>query len=219
MKRTTPSSLVGLVLILACFSLICSAQELKLIKLPAPQTSGGRPLLQLLKERQSLREYTSAKLSPQMLSTLLWAAYGINRPDGRRTAPSASNRQGVVVYVVLPDGAYLYDAKNHALLPVAAGDFRAATGTPTQDYVKNAAAVLVYVQGPSSTGTRTTPEPDTWKGADVGAIAQNVYLYCASEGLATVVRAGMDKPALTKILKLNSDQELMFDQPVGYPKK
>jgi nitroreductase len=193
-------------------------QELSAIKLPAPQTEGGKPLMQALKLRQSAREFGAEKLPLQVVSNLLWAAWGINRPDGHRTAPSASNKQEIDVYVTLPDGAYVYDAKANALNPVSAGDLRAATGT--QPFPATAALNLVYVADTSKVARPATdPQQAMNIGADAGFISANAYLYCASEGLATVVRASVDKPALAKALKLKDTQVIVLAQSVGYPKK
>ncbi len=194
------------------------AQTLAPIKLPAPRMDGGKPLMQTLKLRQSAREFSDQKLSAQVLSDLLWAAWGINRPDGHRTAPSASNRQEVDIYVTLPDGAYVYDAKAHALKPVAAGDHRGATGT--QPFPATAALNLVYVADMAKAGRQVTdPQQQLNIGADVGLIAENAYLFCASEGLATVVRASVPKAELSQRLKLRPDQQIVLAQSVGYPKK
>jgi len=216
MKRKA-SFLLGLVLATVAFSLGSAAQDRKPVKLPPPQTDGGRPLMQVLKDRKSTREFGPGTLSPQTLSNLLWAAFGINRPDGRRTAPSAMNWQEVSIYVATPEGVYIYDAKGNALNPVLAGDFRAAMGT--QSYVKDAAVNLAYVSDLSKTDNAASSEAELYSAADVGFIAQNVYLYCASEGLATVVRAGIDKPALAKALNLQPQQKIILAQSVGYPKK
>jgi nitroreductase len=216
MKRKA-SFFLGLVLATIGFSLNSAAQDLKPVKLPPPQTDGGRPLMQVLKDRKSTREFGPGTLSPQTLSNLLWAAFGINRPDGRRTSPSAMNWQEMSIYVATPEGVYIYDAKDNALNPVLGGDFRAATGT--QAYVKDAAVNLVYVSDLSKTGDAASPEAEMYTAADVGFIAQNVYLYCASEGLATVVRASIDKPALAKTLNLQPLQKIILAQSVGYPKK
>jgi len=216
MKRKA-SSFLGLLLASIAFSLGSKAQDLKPIKLPSPQTDGGRPLMQVLKDRKSTREFGPGTLSSQMLSNLLWAAFGINRRDGHRTAPSAMNWQEVSIYVATPEGVYIYDAKTNALTPVLAGDFRAATGT--QSFVKDAAVNLVYVSDLSKTGRAASSEAENFTAADVGFIAQNVYLYCASDGLATVVRGSIDKPALAKVLKLQPNQKIILAQSVGYPKK
>jgi SagB-type dehydrogenase family enzyme len=173
--------------------------------------------MQVLSDRKSTREFGPGGLSPQQLSNLLWAAFGINRPDGRRTAPSAMNWQEVNIYVTTKEGVYIYDAKANALNPVLAGDFRAATGT--QSFVKDAAVNLVYVSDLSKTGDTASSDAQMYTAADVGFIAQNVYLYCASEGLATVVRASIDRPALAKILKLQTNQKIILAESVGFPKK
>jgi SagB-type dehydrogenase family enzyme len=194
------------------------AEELKPIQLPKPQMDGGRPLMQVLKERSSSREFSSQKLPLQVLSNLLWAASGINRSDsGKRTAPSAANWQEIDVYVATADGLYLYDAKPHLLKPVLAEDIRALTGR--QPFVKDAALNLIYVADFSRIGRGTNQEKDFFSAADTGFIAQNVYLFCASEGLATVVRASIDKPTLGKTMKLGPDQRITLSQTVGYPKK
>jgi SagB-type dehydrogenase family enzyme len=216
MKHKT-SFFLGLVLATVGFSLNSAAQDLKPVKLPPPQTDGGRPLMQVLKDRKSTREFGPGTLSPQTLSNLLWAAFGINRPDGHRTAPSAMNWQEVTIYVANAQGVYIYDAKDDVLNPVLAGDFRAATGT--QSFVKDAAVNLVYVSDLSKTGRAASPEAEIFTAADVGFIAQNVYLYCASEGLATVVRDSVDKPALAKTLHLQPNHKIILAQSVGYPKK
>ncbi len=207
---------LGLALTTICFLSTLEAQTLKAVKLPSPQTEGGRPLMQVLKERKSTRDFGPGTLSPQTLSNLLWAAFGINRPDGRRTAPSAMNWQEVDIYVAAPDGVYIYDAKGNVLTPVLAGDFRSNTGT--QSFVKGAAVNLVYVSDLSKTGGASSTEAEMYTAADVGFIAQNVYLFCASEGLATVVRASIDKTALAKTLNLRANQKIVLAQSVGYPK-
>jgi len=194
-----------------------TAQSLQPIKLPPPQATGGRPLMEVLKDRKSTRDYGPGTLPAQTLSNLLWAAFGINRPDGHRTAPSAVNWQEVSIYVVTPEGVYVFDAKDNTLQPVLAGDFRAATGT--QSFVKDAALNLVYVSDLSKTDRAAPSDVEMFTAADVGFISQNVYLYCASEGLATVVRGSVDKPALAKTLKLRPNQRIILAQSVGYPKK
>lgn len=205
------------VLVMFLSPVIMLGQELKPLTLPAPQTDGGKPLMQALKERHSTREFSTAQLPPQVLSNLLWAAFGINRPDsGKRTAPSAMNWQEIDVYVALPDGLYVYDAKGNKLDPVLAQDVRGATGQ--QPFVKDAALNLVYVADLAKTGKASGEERDFYTGADVGFIAQNVYLFCASEGLAVVVRGGVDRTALGKLMKLRPDQKILLSQTVGYPK-
>jgi SagB-type dehydrogenase family enzyme len=214
-SRRRAASLLRIVLLMVASAALSLAQDLKPVPLPPPQTDGGRPLMQALKDRQSTRSFGPGKLPAQTLSNLLWAAFGINRPDGRRTAPSAMNWQEISIYVVTADGAYVYDAKANALDPVVAGDFRAATGT--QSYVKDAAVNLVYVSDLSKTG-RAGAEAESFTAADTGFIAQNAYLYCASEGLAVVVRGSIDRAVLAKTLKLQPQQEIILAQSVGHRK-
>ena len=194
-----------------------AAQSPETVKLPSPQTAGGLPLMQALKERKSTREFAASGLSQQTLSNLLWAAFGINRADGRRTDPSAMNWQEISIYVATPEGVYIYNATDNALDPVLAGDYRAATGT--QSFVKDAAVNLVYVSDLSKISNAASPDAQMFTAADAGFIAQNVYLYCASEGLATVVRGSIARPLLAKTLKLRPDQKIILAQSVGYPKK
>ena len=209
---------VLLLSILLMYPAILFAQDLKPIKLLDPQLDGGRPLMQVLKERKSSREYSSEKLPLQVLSNLLWAAWGVNRSDsGLRTAPSASNMQEIDIYVATADGVYLYNAQKHMLEPVLGEDIRAATGK--QDFVKDAAVNLVFVADYSKMGRGSEENKRYMSGADTGFISQNVYLYCASEGLATVVRGLVDGPALEKIMKLRPDQKVVFGQSVGYSPK
>lgn len=215
MRKTILFRVCAIIILVGATAL---AQDAAPIKLPAARTEGGKPLMEALKQRQSSREFSDRKLSQQTLSNLLWAAWGINRPDGHRTAPSASNKQEIDLYVVLADGAYLYDAKAHALNPVATGDLRAATGT--QGFPATAALNLVYVADMAKAGRPATdPQQMLNVGADCGFIAQNAYLFCASEGLATVVRASVPKAELARQLKLGPDQQIVLAQSVGYPKK
>ena len=202
------------------FSIFCSAfaEELKPIQLPKPQVDGGKPLMQVLKERSSSREFSSQKMPLQVLSNLLWAASGVNRPEsGRRTAPTAANWQEIDIYLAMAEGLYLYEAKSHLLKPVLAEDIRALTGR--QSFVKDAPLNLIYVADFSRIGRGTNEEKDFFSAADTGFIAQNVYLFCASEGMATVVRANIDKPTLAKTMKLGPDQRITLSQTVGYAKK
>jgi hypothetical protein len=215
--RWLSSNVIAVVGLLALSGAL-AAQEPAPIKLPAPKMDGGMPLMQALKARHSEREFGTELLSPQVLSNLLWAGWGINRPDGHRTAPSASNKQEIEIYVTRPDGAFVWDAKTNTLNPVAAGDLRGATGT--QPFPATAALNLVYVADMSNAGRPATdPQQAMNIGADAGVIVQNVYLFCASEGLVSVVRASVPKEALAKQLKLRDTQLIVLAQSVGYPKK
>jgi SagB-type dehydrogenase family enzyme len=192
-------------------------QELKPLILPSPQIEGGKPLMRALKDRHSTREFSPEKLSPQVLANLLWAAFGINRPDtGKRTAPSAMNWQEIDVYVATAEGLYVYDAKGNKLDPILGRDVRGATGV--QAYVKDAPVNLVYVADFAKTGKGSADDKNFYSAADAGFIAQNVYLFCASEGLAVVVRGGVDRAALAKLMKLRPEQKILLGQSVGYPK-
>jgi SagB-type dehydrogenase family enzyme len=217
--KTHPSfSLRSLLLVLFLCPTLTLGQGLKPLILPAPQTDGGKPLMQALKDRHSTREFSSEKLPPQVLANLLWAAFGINRPDtGKRTAPSAMNWQEIDVYVATAEGLYVYDAKGNKLDPILAEDVRGAAGV--QPFVKDAPLNLVYVADLAKTGKGSAEDRNFYTGADVGFIAQNVYLFCASEGLAVVVRGSVDRPALAKLMKLRPDQKILLAQTVGYPKK
>ena len=193
------------------------AEELKPIKLPAPQMTGGLPLMEALKARQTIRDYTAEKLSPQVLSNLLWAAFGINRPDsGKRTAPSAVNWQEIEIYVALEEGLFVYDAKANELKPILAQDIRGATGP--QPFVAGAPVNLVFVADYTKMGKADDATKDMYAACVTGFISQNVYLYCASAGLGTVVRGYVDKEALAKTMNLLPTQHVVLAQTVGYPK-
>jgi nitroreductase len=192
-------------------------QELKAIELPKPQMDGGKPLMAALKDRKSTREFSSEKLPMQMLSNMLWAANGINRPDGKRTAPTAMNKQEIDIYVALEQGLYLYDAKANTLVPLLAVDIRAATGK--QPFVKDAPVNLIFAADYAKMGDMPAEMKDFYAAADTGYVSQNVYLFCASEGLATVVRGSVDRVVCSAAMGLRSDQKIILVQTVGYPKK
>jgi nitroreductase len=186
------------------------AQELKPIALPKPQMEGGKTVMQALAERKTTREFSGQALSPQMLSNLLWAAFGVNREKAERagtgrTAPSGMNGQSVQLYVLLPEGVYLYDAQPHVVRPVAAGDIRAKAG-PAQAAM--AAVTIVYVAD-SDAGSAPV---------ETGFIGQNVYLFSAAFGLNAWFRAG-GVAELAGPLKLTEKQRVLYAQTVGYPVK
>jgi len=185
------------------------------IPLSAPDLKSGKPLMQALSERSSHREFSEEMLSHEHLSGLLWAACGINRPEsGKRTAPSARNWQDVQVYVFLKEGIYLYDEAGHKLVQVVAGDHRKASGM--QDFVEKAPVNLVYVSDYDR--MKEAQDKSLYSGLSTGYISQNVYLYCASEGLNTVMRAMVDREAMHSLMKLKPSQHVVGAQTVGYRK-
>ena len=174
--------------------------------------------MQALSERKSTREFSPMELSLQMVSDMLWAARGINRPDsGNLTAPTAINMQEIDVYVAKADGLYLFNAKDNILIPVLSEDIRAVTGK--QPFVKDAPVNLIFVADLSKMSRLSPDNADFYAATDTGFISENVYLFCASTGLATVVRGNVDKPALAKAMRLRPDQKIILAQTVGYPKK
>ena len=185
------------------------------VSLPHPRTSGGQPLLDVLGRRHSTREYSGRELSLQLQSDLLWASFGINRAEsGGRTAPSARNWQEIDIYIARADGLFRYEPKPHGLQRVGTHDIRAATGM--QDFVSQAPLNLLYVADLSKVDSTDPVERRFYCAADAGFIAQNVYLFCASEGLATVVRGLLDRRALAQIMQLHRRQRVLLAQTVGY---
>ena len=183
------------------------------VRLPEPETEGGRPLMQVLLERKSSRSFSREDIPLQTLSNLLWAAFGINRPDsGKRTAPSAVNRQETDIYVARSDGLYLYDAAEHSMKPVSDADVRGLTGY--QAFAADAPLNLIYV---ADFSRMAGFEKRFYSAAGAGSISQNVYLFCASEGLATVVRGLVPRPALAAVMKLGPARHIVLAQSVGYP--
>ncbi len=194
-----------------------ASQEMETIQLPEPEKTGGMPFMEVLMKRQSIREYSPEKLPMQELSNVLFAAWGFNRPEKNlRTAPSASNRQEMTVYAILEEGVYRYDAKNNTLEPVVAGDIRKSSGK--QDFVYTAPLNLVYVADLSKMGGNSREAKIITASADAGFIGQNVYLYCASRGLGTVVRGWFDRQPFHEALKLGPDEYITYAQTIGYPK-
>jgi SagB-type dehydrogenase family enzyme len=215
MKTRYVLAVVAVLAGLLFVSAAAPAQDAQVTELPKPQMTGGRPLMEVLRDRHSERSFGARALPPQVLSNMLWAACGVNRADGRRTAPSAMNMQEVDVYVTLPEGTYLFDPKAHALKLVAARDLRSLAGS--QPFVATAPANLVYVADYAR--MRGSEEnKQFYAAADTGFISQNVYLFCASEGLNTVVRAMIDRNALGQALGLRPEQHIVLAQTVGYPR-
>lgn len=203
------------------FSLIISIDSLRSadkpveIKLPAPQTTGGMSLKDALSKRKTRRRFSTKKLSLQLLSDLLWAARGVNRKDsGMLTVPTAHNWKVVDIYVALEEGLYLFDSATHNLKPVLAKDLRALTGI--QAFAASAPVNLIYVADYSRV-ERSYGKDEFFAAADTGHMSQNVYLFCASEGLATVIRGMFKKGALAEAMGLNKKQAVILCQTVGYP--
>jgi nitroreductase len=184
--------------------------------LPPPRKTGGMPLMEALAQRRSTREFSGRALPQQVLSDLLWAAYGINRPSGDRTAPYWRHIMVVDIYAAMSDGVWLYDPKQHALLPHLPDDIRAQTGL--QDFVASAPLDLVYVAHGERMRDVSPEERRLYASVDTGFIGQNVYLFCASEGLATVFRGAVDYAKLAARIRLDASTFVTFAQTVGYPK-
>lgn len=205
-------------LVLLAAAHLVLAQEPAPVALPAPQMHGGKPLMDALRERQTIREFETRELPAQMLSDLLWAAFGVNRPTlAHRTAPSAMNSQEVEIYVANRSGVYRYVAKDHQLAPVVSGDLRSKTGG--QPFIQDAPLALIFVADLARLTKARLEDRPFYAGIDTGYISQNVYLYCASAGLGTVVHDLPDRAALAKTLNLRSDQKIILAQAVGFPKK
>jgi SagB-type dehydrogenase family enzyme len=202
-----------LTLVIMAASIFASAQN---IALPEPQKTGGKPLMEALNDRHSTRDFSERELDLQTLSDLLWAAFGYNRPEERkRTAPTSRNYQEMEIYVSIPSGLYLYDAWENTLLRVLDRDIRASTGL--QDFVAKAPLNLIYVANQEKVqdphGERQLRASHT----NSGFIAQNVYLYCASAGLVSVVRAWFDEEDLHKAMSLGEHMKIILTQTIGYP--
>jgi len=216
--RTSLFTFIIILFLGGIFALNLAAQDQKTISLPAPQTDGGVPLMKALKNRQTSREFNDRKLPDQVMSNLLWAAWGVNRNDAKkRTAPSAMNKQEIDIYISTAEGVFIYDAFKNSLLLISNEDVRAKTGL--QDFVKTAPVNLVFVADFSKMGTSSNPDKEKYAYADAAFISENVYLFCASEGLSTGVRANIDKESCAKALKLKPDQHVILGQAVGYPKE
>jgi nitroreductase len=193
-----------------------AAEAAKTKELPPPRATGGKPLIDALKLRRSIREYADRSLPPQVLSDLLWAAFGINRPSGDRTAPYWRHVMVIDVYAALADGVWLYDPKQHRLEQHLDADIRPQTGM--QDFVATAPLNLVYVAHGERMQDISAEDRRLFASVDSGFIGQNVYLFCASEGLATVFRGAVDYRKLEATMQLGDGQFVTFAQTVGYPR-
>ena len=205
-------------LLLCLFVSVATFAADKVIRLPKPNLNRNSEVMEAFANRHSTREYAAKALTLTDLSDLLWAANGINRPEeGKRTAPSAMNKQDVDVYVVLPEGTYLYDAKAHQLNLVAEGDHRGAVAGG-QAFVKSAPVSLLLVSDLSRLGDAKNTHTQ-WMGAvDAGIVSQNISIFCSAAKLATVPRASMDTAKLKSVLKLTDTQLPLMNHPVGYHK-
>jgi len=209
------SHVLPICLVILSMCSFCRGDDSKTLELPEPRTTGGRPLMEVLRDRQSSRQFSRKEIPLQVLSDMLWAAWGVNRPEsGKRTAPSAVNWQEIDVYVASAQGLYLYDAFEHSLMQVLSGDIRGLTGM--QEFVKDAPVNLIFVADYSRMGRASQGDKDFYSAADAAFISQNVYLFCASEGLATVVRGALDRGKLANKMKLAPEQKIILAQTVGY---
>ncbi len=190
-----------------------SAQEAKIIQLPDANKTGGMPLMEALNNRSSQREFSEKPLSLQQLSDLLWATWGINRENGKHTAPSSRNKQEMDVYISTKDGLFLYLPEKHQLQEILDKDIRKITGE--QDFVEKAAVNLIFVADYKRIQSTSEKYKNT-SGVNTGFMAQNVYLFCASENLACVVRGWFDHDKLHKAMGLAKNQEIILCQTVGY---
>ncbi len=208
--------IIPLLSMLLVMASVLLSQENTIINLPPPQKTGGKPLMETLALRQSNRSFSSKPLPMATLSNLLWAANGINRLDsGKRTAPSARNMQEIEIYVALPEGLYYYEPKAHALQLVVAQDLRAQTGG--QPFCAQAALNLIFVSDYDKMGNLNDEQKSFYSATDAGFVSQNVYLFCASAGLNTVVRASLNRELLAKSMGLRPTQKIILAQTVGYP--
>lgn len=191
------------------------SQENAVIKLPEPQLDKGKPLMQALQGRQSIRSYSDKDIPVQEMANLLWAANGINRKDvNKRTAPTAQNKQEIEIYLSNKDGLFLYDAQQHALVTIHNRDIRALTGM--QPYVATAPANIIIVADLSKMGSDRQANLQT-ANIDAGFVSQNIYLYCSSENMATVVRGSVDREKLAAEMGLDPQYYIVVAQTIGYP--
>ncbi len=195
---------------------VLNGQQLQPIVLLPPQLTATQTLMRAVQERHTTREFTPQPLPPQMLSDLLWSAFGINRPaTGQRTAPSAMDSQETDIYVALPEGLYLYEAKPHRLKPLQGGDLRAKTSG--QAFATNSSLTLIFVADLSRLAKARPEMRPVYANFDAGCISQNVSLYCAAAGLGSVVH-DLDRAPLSALLQLRPEQRIMMAQAVGFPK-
>lgn len=216
-RMTYASALVLAMAVGGSFGTAGESKTMEAIRLPSPDKTGGMPLMEALASRRTLRAYADKELPLPLLSNLLWAACGVNREDGKRTAPTARNWQEIDVYVALAKGLYRYDPAENTLIPVLDEDIRALTGKQT--FPKDAPVNLIFVSDYRRMKGADEKGRIFYSATDTGFVSQNVYLFCASEGLATVVRGLVDREALAKKMGLHEEQAIVLCQTVGYPKE
>jgi len=201
------------------------AQELKPIKLIDPDKKGGMPLMEALSLRASVRSWSDKEISMKDLSNMLWAADGINRPDGKRTASSATDARDIDVYVFMKEGIYLYNAADHVLTPVINGDYRNKIGMPkwispdigARSADMNADILILLVSDISRFHLEPPDEVKLqWGAMDAAIVYQNIALFCASTGLSARPRALLSEEQIRDFLKLTKTQYPMLNIPVGY---
>lgn len=208
---------IFIIFIFLLFSVFAVSQENDTLHLPKPETEGGMSLMEALKNRRTQRNFSKKELSKQELSNLLWAANGVNRPEsGKRTAPSAVNWHEIDIYVALKNGAYLYNAQDNTLVQIHNDDVRKDMGK--QAFTDKAPVCLAYVSNYKKMKLPVKKLKDFYSATDTGFISQNVYLYCASKGLATVVLGYINREKIIQALKLEDFQKVILTQCVGYPK-
>lgn len=190
------------------------------IKLAKPNLKKGRPIMEALNLRRTVRDIKEKELSLEHLSEILWAANGVNHPEGMRTAPSACNKKMTEIYAVLPNGIYCYDAPAHELIPVAEGDFRKLTGV--HEFAFSAPLNLIFVADFSKMDKMPRLEPEenklAWAHVEAGHQAQNASIYCSSEGLGATVRIIIPREELSRAMKLKPSELIILALTVGYPK-
>jgi hypothetical protein len=213
-RRQANAGLVSVAIVAGTSGLGAQAAEIR--SLPPPRATGGKPLIDALKLRRSIREYDARPLPLQVLSDLLWAAFGVNRPSGDRTAPYWRHVMVIDIYASMADGVWLFDPKEHRLEQRLDVDIRGQTGT--QDFVATAPLNLVYVAHGERMQDISPGERRLYASVDAGFIGQNIYLFCASEGLATVLRGSVDTRKLAGAMQLGDGQFVTFAQSVGYPR-
>lgn len=217
MRRRTALQGLALSPVLPATLAVAQKSAASVMSLPPPRKDGGAPVLTALAQRRSVRAYAERELPLEVLSTLLWAAYGINRPgSGGRTAPSWRGSYAVEIHVATADGVWLYEPTAHALRRVRDGDIRELTGR--QPFTATAPVVLIHVVDRTRMAEAPQAERHLYAHVDAALVAQNVYLFAAAEGLGTVLLGNVDKTELARALTLRPDQIVAFSQPIGYPR-